>query len=290
MADGKHVQRITFEPKFKKGWLREDGKYIRRDQQIETPISHSSLVDRWNELLETSAIFNVKTSEKNKRRDPLVVGHITFFGVIKLLSISNESDLQNIFQSVHSHFPFVSDYWEHLKSVYTEEQLFQTLTSVCKNTSIEIDFDPRRRKQDPKRPYTKFGITADLLSKEIKWVHLYRVEIKIPHSDFSHTITRTIFLKGDKNSKKMIRKETYSVFSTIRKIIVCAFFHELLMRGFRYDDESAEYPAGSRLNIVYEVIKANKLLLSWYQNFLREIEVGFSREMDGVAKIKNSIA
>ena len=276
MADGNYVERRIFESKLVRG------KYRARDPEIETSVSHSSLFDRWNELLDINAIFEVKTIEKNKKGDYIKVGQITFLGVIKLLSLSHGKYLPDTFQSICSHFPFVSDYWEHLKSIYSGEQLFNTLTSVCKNTLIDVYFDPNNTP-------ILVPIPPNLLFKKIKWLHLYHIEIKIPQLDVTHTITRSIFLKGNKKNSKEIRKETYKVFRIIRRMLICAFFHELLMRGSRFDDEFNEYPGGSRLNVVFDVIKANKILSRMYKDFLNEIEQKYNVEIDRIKEIRNSI-
>lgn len=276
MADGNYVERRIFESKLVRS------EYRARDPEIETSVSHSSLFDRWNELLDINAIFEVKTSVKNKKGDYIKVGQITFLGVIKLLSLSHGKYLPDIFQSIRSYFPFVSDYWENLKSIYSEKQLFNTLTSVCKNISIDVYFDLKNIPD-------LFPIPSSLLSNKIKWLHLYHVEVKIPQLDVTYTITRPIFLKGNRKNRKVIRKETYKAFRIIRRMLICAFFHELLMRGSRLDDEFDKYPGASRLIVVFDIIKGNKILSEMYKDFLKEIEQKYNVEIDRIKEIRNSI-
>ena len=271
LANGSELRRTNFESPRKKARHAEFNETIQ--QKDDEGIPHASLIQRLKELLESNSIKEIKTKEKAYTGLPIRKYRITFIGFIKLLSLSNKKEyLADVMENFKDFLPLFSYEFDFLIQLFTEQQLFDTITNVCKNTDIEIDFDAKNRGEKAKlKNISVRGVPSIILLKSVKWAHQYYIEIKVRQLESTYLINRLVTIWG--KTREEMTKETMQVSIMLKKFIMSAFFHELLMRCKRYDDEFSEY--GHKRDTIPAILKrlqGNSILKLSYMKFLKEIE------------------
>lgn len=242
-------------------------------------LPHSSALKRLSELIEEGSIEAAKKNGKKTYQ-------ITFYGFIKLLSLSHgRGFFPDIMEKITEYFFLLKDEFEFLIPVFTREQLFDTFTTICNNTKIEIFFDVRNRGKNSKPNY---GVPGSVFLRGIEWAHQYYIEINVRQLESTYLLRRHTTIYGKK--EEMVKK-TMEVHNVIYGIIVSAFFFELLMRCQRFDEESREYNHNSELvGIIINRIGGNKILLPSYLEFVKHLESKHMAEGKVMFELKNSLS
>ena len=248
-------------------------------------IPHASLIQRLKELKNAGSVGESNSGEKSKRKLPIKEYSITIYGFSKLLSLFKGKDFENdIFDIIGDFFTMIWYEIDKLKLAFSREQLFDVLATVCYNTSITIDYNPR----DGETIHTR-GITADLLLKKVKWVHYHRFEIKVQQLDSTYIVEKEFLISDTKRTRKSINAKTESVYLEFVKLIHSAFFHELLIRC--QDLNFPGYPGKENIRkYVMEILRTNKILNEYYVNFLKYIKSQQDRQREIISEITHSIA
>ncbi len=280
--EAKNEEYLTILKKLSDGhsWNRVNFEYLEGKR-----IPHSSLVDRWSELLKSDKIKQVRTSEKSKKGLPLKKGEITLFGFLELFRLANKSDYNEIRPSLKNFLPIVNFELRELMDVFTEEQIFDTISDVCKNTIIIKKNNLSEIQAESDKIYS---VTGDLLLPKIKWVHLYDVEIKIP-SDVSQISSTRIIFGGEKKSEREIILKDCKAEHEIRGMITFAVFYQLILnlQDVNYDAKMLN----RNLSVTYmlRLIESNVFLKKFFLKHLYGLELDQQSKLNHIIKIKNSI-
>lgn len=269
LSDQSKLGRTDFEyPRKKVRDSKFDDILEPRDQER---IPHASLIKRLDELLKDGSIQEIKTKDRSKKGLPIRRYKITFFGFIKLLGLSSDKGfLSDVMKNVKLYFFLLSDEFNFLIPTFSEHQLFDTITAVCKDTTIEIDLEAKNRRKKKSTKISSIGIPSTILLKNVKWAHQYYIEIKVHLLESTYLLKRSITISGIKKDES---KEDVKPFLMISGLINSAFFYELLMRCKRQGSKFSGYPHGKEIiTTIIERLKGNMILRPSYLEFLRHIE------------------
>lgn len=278
LADGSKLHSTAFEsPRYN-----DISNHESLDSRNSDTLSHSSADKRLNELVKEGSIkaYNIDKKPKIRQRKEY---RITIYGFIKLLGLSHDRGfLADVMEKIPGQFFISSDDFEFLKPIFTEKLLFDTITAVCKNTKIVIDFDAKKK---PK--YIFLGVPSTILTNGITWAHQYYIEIKVQHLESSYILKRFITIKG---AKKDQTTETVKVFNTINGLINTTFFYELLMRCKRHGAEFSMYPHDPK--IIKKII--NRLseityLQPYHIKFLKHMKLKHDAETEIIDEFRSSL-
>lgn len=267
LADGKALRRTDLESKR----YRPQGSIPNEPSETDADrIPHTSLIKRLDELSSDGSIKVTKTKDKSKKGLPINEYQLTFYGFLKLLGLSKKHGfLPDVMTNIKSRFTSLWFNFDFLKNLFTEEDLFDTLTTVCSNMTIVIDRDPRKGKMEP-----PVGISARFYLKEFEWVHLYYVELKVQQLELMYTLRDNLVIGGKKQD---VNKENGKAYLFTSGIVVSAFFYELLMRCNRDDPKWNHYKQNFTEEII-KIMEENKVMLPFYLQFLRKLELNVIKE------------
>lgn len=235
-------------------------------------IPHSSLILRLEKLLESHAIIEQDSGKISKKGLPIKKYSLTFFGFIKLLQLCKKEEFHNdIFENASVYIPKII--WFQIErllehKMMSKEHLFFILVEVAKNTDIQIDLDPKENAGIIGNRIYRFP--SSLLAKEIKWVHIHDIEIKIKQIQNVYPFHRTFITHGKTTSKIDMQAKDSKHMGDINKMFIFAFTHELIMRCYRIDDRFSTrdgnimYPTPDGAPYLLEFLKLNESLKRIY--------------------------
>jgi hypothetical protein len=234
-------------------------------------IPHSSLILRLEKLVESCAIIEQNSGEKSKKGLIIKEYKLTFFGFIKLLQLCKKNKFySDIFKNSSKNIPIIISFQikKLLESkIFTEPQLFFILVDIANNIDIQIDFKAKENA----------GIIGDriyqmpslLLIKEIKWVHVYDIEIKIKQIENEYILHKTFIASGKTRSKKDMEQNDLEPHQEINKIFMFAFVNELIMRCYRTHEKYLGYMTPDELPFLLEMLRSNDILK---KNYFKNID------------------
>ena len=260
-------------------------------------IPHSSLILRLGKLIESHAIVEQNSGEKSKQGLPMKEYYLTFFGFIKLLQLcEKEKFYKDIFENASRHIPkiiwFQIEKFLHIKML-SKEHLFFILVEIAKNTDVQIDFNPK----------DSGGFIGDricqihssLLKKDIKWIHVHDVEIKIKQIVNTFPLRRTFVTSGKTNTKKDMKEKDSKFMIDLNRVFIFAFVNELIMRCYRIDDRfsrsdgNVKYVTSDEVPFLLEVLKLNDPLKRIYFENIDHILEQQRTEQDILMNVKKSL-
>jgi len=243
-------------------------------------VPHSSLIDRLNELKEIEAIVEYDIGQKSKKNLPVMGYYITLFGLIKFLALcATREFIPNL---LHHSFrlAYIFTSLKFLQDVFSEKQLFDALVEVCKNTQIEIDYEPWELFKNASKSYLS---KKDILEGK-KAVKLYRVIFKVQHIGFSFRLRQLVPCYAYEREGKKLVFEKLPI-DSINKMIACIFYHELISRCLNPEFQVDGFPFMKALVYVTSYLKSDKEVLPTYLEILREIEIHILMEKDNISTI-----
>jgi hypothetical protein len=217
-------------------------------------------------LVESYAIIEQNSGEKSKKGLAIKEYKITFFGFIKLLQLSKKNKFYlDIFKNSSKNIPIIisSQIKKLLETkMFTESQLFFILVDIANNIDIQIDFKAKENA----------GFIGDriyqmpslLLIKEIKWIHVYDIEIKIKQIENEYILHKTFIASGKTRSKKDMELKDVEPHQEINKIFIFAFVNELIMRCYRTHEKYLGYITPNELPFLLEMLRSNNILKKIY--------------------------
>lgn len=235
-------------------------------------IPHSSLILRLKKLVESRAIIEQNSGKTSKKGLPIMKYSLTFFGFIKLLQLCEREEFHNdIFENASVYIPKII--WFQIEQLLehemmSKEHLFFILVEVAKNTDIQIDLDPKDHAGTIGNRVYRFP--SSLLAKEIRWIHIHDIEIKIKQIQNVYSLHRTFITYGKARSKKDMQEKNSKTLGDINKMFIFAFTHELIMRCYRTDDRfsksdgNMKYPTYDEAPYLLEFLKLNESLKNIY--------------------------
>lgn len=250
-------------------------------------IPHSSSINRFQELVQNESITESDSGKKSYKQSPMMEYYITPIGIIELLRLfRNKKFDHEIFENLHK-FPFIELNFDALLSVFSQEQIFETLVDVSSNTTIKIDHDPFNDTPiEDGSGFIKTVTAFELLNKKNKLIVFY-IFNKFTHNNFSYVISERIPIFGKLQKKKRIFQKSKPMIA-ISRMFECSFFHELTLRcqNLNYED----YPAKNGISIVLGIIRTNPQLNNAYSKFLIQITNIMKFNLDSLKEIKNSLS
>jgi len=254
--------------------------------EIEKPqdefIPHSTLISRLEELKKMNMVEDYDSGERSKKNLPIKEYSMTFLGAVKLYQLCKDEKLLLDVWDLMPRFSYLLMYKHPLESVFTKEQLTDTLSYVCKNIVIDIVTDTHNMEFKPGRIP---GLTAyDELKGKLS-VKIYFVEITVNFPSFSHTIIERIPIYAKKIDRKIQFLDVQAI-DIINKIITCVFLHELFIRSSLLEYVQLEYPNKKGRNHIMHILKQDKELNIVYKDFLKKIESDRRFEEKTINEIK----
>ncbi len=193
---------------------------------------------------------------------------------------------QEIFENLDK-FPHIEFNLDDLLAVFTKEQIFDTLVNVCKNTVIEIDYDPFSSNPNYESKFFRRVIASELLHEKDKMI-VYYISSKFIQNNFSYELSERIPIYGTLQKKKHVFIKTNAMI-TINKIISCTFFHELILRCSNMDFVDSGYAVKGKF-VVLEIIRTNPEIKKIYSKFIMQINKNIKFNVDSLDEIEKSIS
>ena len=211
------------------------------------------------------------------------------YGFIRLLQLCEEGTFySDIFENSKTYLPFIiSNQIQVLiqTKILDEKQLFSILVDVAKNIDIQIDYNPRRQHGSTiSRP---FIIPTTLLFKEIKWVHVFDVLIKVRQIDNDYNLRKTFIASGKTDEEIKIQDGTQT--KKINEMLIFAFVNELIMRCYRLDGKYVGYPTPDEAPFLLEMLRFDPLLKRIYFDYVDDILYQQRIERDTIHNVKKSL-
>ncbi len=260
-----------------------DGQPKKRfDIEIDESIRHSSMVDRWNELLEEKLIEEVDTNELTKKRVAYNTGKITLLGQVKGFRDSSRDRILHVMPFLDSIFLGLGNERGNLLDNFTEEQIFETIHRVLKNFEIiwsDVSCDIKRKKE------IDYFIPASFLTKNIKWVQRYKVKITIQDGNIEDIITEEIFFGG--KEKQTMATERIKAEYKIKEIITFVFLYQLHL-----DEKIYDLKYGHRIfgNYILRIVKTDPFFNKIFDKYLTRLENRHRGELEVLKNIKKIIS
>lgn len=256
------------------------------DNYSDSEIPHSSSINRIKELVLKECITENDSGKKSYKHLPMMQYKITPMGLIELLRLCSEQGFQQeIFENLN-HLPYIKYQLDSLLKVFSKEEIFETLVSVCKNVVIEIDSDPFRDKVNTNTKFLKHVKGSEILHEKKKMI-VYYISIKFIQNNFSYRIYERIPIFGTLQNKKRVFDKSIAM-NTISKIICCSFFHELILRCSSVNYANKGYSELGKL-LVVEIIKIPEIK-EVYSKFLTQINNTMKFNMDSLDELEKLIA
>ena len=252
-------------------------------------IPHSTLITRLKELVDSNLILETDSGILSKKKLSIMKYNITLYGFIRLLQLCEEDKFYlDIFQNSKIHSPSVI--WNQIQmliqsKMLDKKQLFAILVDIAKNIDIQIDYNPRRSSGTTiSRP---FFMSSSLYFKEIKWVHVFNVLMKIRQINNDYNIERTFIASG--KTEKEIRLQDGIQFIEINRMFIFAFVNELIMRCYRTDGKYAKYLTLDEAPFLLETLRFNKILKRIYFETVDDILYQQGIERDTILNVQKSL-
>lgn len=260
-------------------------KFVRFGEQLPPKpdrkkyLPHGSFFDRAKELQKLKLIKSKNSLQKSKRGDFISEHIITFFGFVELFRLAHGKYSLELLQCIKDFLPLIGDNLDDMNKVFSFEQIFDTFTTVCRNTKIIPEYNALNQGLLP--PYS--------VQRQSKWAHHYNIEIKIPLVSSTFIMWDHLFIYGNKKNEKQIEQETFKVTGLINKMMIFAFYHELMMRCQRDDADSYGYPTPDAMKFVMETFRQNKIIVTIYLNYLQKIKLKQTKESKIIKEIEVSL-
>jgi hypothetical protein len=242
-------------------------------------------------LIESQAIVEQNSGEKSKKGLPIKEYYLTFFGFIKLLQLcEKEKFYEDIFKNSSRHLPKII--WFQIEKLLeikmvSEEHLFFILVEIAKNTDIQIDFDAKNNAGSiGNRIYRMPPI---LLMNEIKWIHVYDVEIKIKQIENTYPLHKTFITSGKTKLKKDMKQKDLKSILDINKIFIFAFVNELILKSYRINERYPKYIVPDEIPFLLEVLRFDETIKRIYFENITDILEQNRSEEDIMSNIKKSL-
>ena len=207
MSDEKFHLRNEFEQKLNHGF---------NQLKTQSGLSHSTLCKRWDELVSDGLIMKTSSDRITKKGDKMILGKITFLGLIALLRSDKITFTQ--LEPILKRFITDEKLISKLITSYGEQTIHECFISTCQNIEVTFHKAPILAK-------------ASLLVK--KWAHAYILKIKVKIRLTVFTVYRTIFLSGDDHSKETYQRELRKARLEVQKIYIGYFAFGLLNKGIK---------------------------------------------------------
>lgn len=262
---------------------RKNFEKLREEGTDYKSIPHSTVIDRLNELLEAESIKEYKSGKKSKKGLPIMEYSITSIGLIHLLRLCYGRPYQKKVFNNLMRLPYLDFHINKLLAVFTKEQLFDTLVSVCYNTIIEIDKESIDSQVQKKFHHVRMHTMAELL-KGKKGLKIYYITIKFPDVEPPQFVWKRIPSFANIISEKKVFDA--KVVIVISKMISCAFFHELFLRCSDLRYSLLNYPAEGRAQVM-KVISTDPELKEMYYEFLSQMVARLHDERKQIEKIRS---
>ncbi len=257
------------------------------DKYPDSIVPHSSSINRITELVTSEAINGYDSGEESKKHLPMMEYYITVIGMIELLRLCHDKEFQQeIFENLDK-FPHIEFNLDNLLTFFTKQQIFDTLVNVCKNTVIEIDYDPFSNNPNDKSKFFRHVLASELLHKKDKMI-VYYILSKFIQNNFSYELSKRIPIYGTLQKKKQIFIKTNAMI-TISKIISCTFFHELILRCSNMNSLDSGYTTKGKF-VVLEIIRTNPEIKKMYSKFIMQINNNIKFNADSLDEIEESIS
>lgn len=269
LASGGELERNDFEEKRRFKGVKDE---LERGRNSSKYVPHSSLILRLDELVDLQSIVARESGKKSKKGLPMKEYYLTLFGFIRLLQLcKKETFYKDIFENASRHLPKII--WFQIEKILgikmiSKEHLFFILVEISKDTDIQIDFNPKDNAGIIGNRVYRFS--SSLLRKEIKWIHVYDVEIKIKQIENKYPFHKTFITSGKTKSQKDIKKKDFKVMGNINRMFIFAFVNELIMRCYRISDRfskdqgKSKYPTTDEAPFLLEVLKLDESLKKIY--------------------------
>ena len=259
------------------------------DENKDATIPHSSLFNRIKQLVRNEAVWEDESGDKSKRHLPIMEYNITVIGLIELLRLCHDRKFQqDIFENLNT-LPYIQFNIGKLLSVFSKEQLFETIVSVCYNTIIDIDYDPfSQQLGDGKYGFLRMVTAADLLDKKDGMI-VYYIFTEFKKSNFSYMVRERIPIYGKLQGKKRIFFKSKALVG-ISEVVSCAFFHELILRCADTKHKDWRYPFAMGRKVVLEIIRTDPQLMKRYSSFLQQLNLHLQHETDLLEEIEYSVS
>lgn len=295
LASKREQKRRDFEePKRKFKGVTEE---LERGKNRSKYIPHSTLILRLEKLLESHVIVEQNSGEKSKKGLPIKEYYLTLFGFIRLLQLcEKETFYEDIFNNCSRYLPKII--WFQIErlleiKMFSKEHLFFILIEVAKNTDIQIDFNPKNNRGFIGTRL--YQIPSSLLKKDIKWIHVHDIEIKIKQIKNVYPLRRTFTTYGKTNSKKEMKEKDSKHLGEINRLFIFAFVNELIMRCYRLEDRFSrkdgglKYITSDETPFLLEVLKLDEFLKKIYFEHIGEISYQQSIEQNTMINVKKSL-
>lgn len=289
LASGGELKRRDFEEPKRR--LKEVKEKLEFGKNRSKYVPHSSLILRLDELVESHAIMKQNSGEESKKGLPIKEYYLTLFGFIRLLQLCEEEKFySDIFKNSSRHLPKII--WFQIEKLLeikmlSKEHLFFILVEIAKNTDIQIDFDPRNHPGIIGNRI--YRMSSSLLMKDVKWIHVYDVEIKIKQIENVYPIHKTFITSGKTRSEKDKKQKDAKYMGDINKMFIFAFVNELIMRCYRLDGKYSKYITPDEAPFLLEILRFDNLLKRIYFDFVDDILYQQGIERDTILNVQKSL-
>jgi len=260
---------------------REDFK---KSENQDNAIPHTSVIHRLKELESKHFVKQLKFNRRAKTGLPIPRYKLTLEGFIELFRLVNQKDQVDVTSKIEKFIPILSSEFEYLNEVVSDEQLLEILSLVCTNITINVT---EYHKNDLKTTNSVIVFPASLLLENIGSVKLYEIKIVIPLHGTDFSISEKIFLsrrKREKDYSQMSKPEL-----VIKKLLIFAFFHELLRRINQPYFERKKTRRFAE-TWVLEGIRSNKIFNAIFSKNLVRLERAFSDDVNQMRKVRSIIS
>lgn len=268
LSDGAILERVDFE----------------KPNNQDDAIPHTSVIYRLEELESKHFVLKLKSNRRSYPGKLIPRYKITLEGFIELFRLPKPNDQINLISKIGKFIPPLASEFYYLKEVCTYEQLLEIFSSVCTNITIgRTEF----HKKDLKNKNSVIGVPGSLLLENIESVKRYEIHVKIPIQGTDFIIREELFLHRRK--RKRDYSQSLKPDLVIRKLIIFAFFHELLQR---INQPNFERKTTRRFaeTWVFETIRSNKIFNFIFSKNLERLERAFSNEVNQMREVRSIIS